>query len=166
MLKNRNQEVEEVKTQVFLAFKLAGEVFAANVSCVVNILEMVPITPVPMSPVYMKGVLNQRGSVLPVVDARAKLSLPIGENTKDTCIIVLSVKVDDEMVEVGAIADAVSEVIEMPEADVLPPVALGSVFDSKYIKGMLKHNGQFVTILDIDLLFAIEKEDSFEFESK
>jgi len=166
MLKNKNQSVEEVKTQVFLAFRLANEIFAASVNCVVNILEMVQITPVPLSPNYMKGVLNQRGSVLPVVDTRIKLGLPISEHTKDTCIIVLTVRVDDETVEVGAIADAVSEVIEVPETDMLPAIQLGSMFDAKFVKGMIKHNDQFIMVLNVDHLFEIEKLDGSSFETE
>ena len=152
MLKNRNIVETEIKNQVFLSFRLVDELFAANVDSVVNILELIQITPVPLSPPHMIGVLNQRGTVLPVIDTRLKLNLPITENTKDTCIIVLSVKVDEDIVEIGAIADAVNEVIEVPEYEIFPPIQLGSVYDSKYIKGLIKYNAQFVNILDIDAL--------------
>jgi len=98
--------------QTYLSFRLGEEVFAINVSKVLNILEMKPITRVPKSPEYMKGVINLRGTVLPVVDLRLKFSLPENEITVDTNIIVLNIDKEGEPVTLGILVDSVKEVLE------------------------------------------------------
>ena len=105
----------------YLSFKLGDELFAVNVGKVLNILEMTRITKVPNSPEYMKGVINLRGSVLPVIDMRVKFGLELTEETVNTCILVLDIEIDNESVKVGALVDAVSEVLEIEEEEKAVP---------------------------------------------
>ena len=138
----------------YLTFRLGKELFASHVSKVYNILEMTPITYVPKSPSYMKGVTNLRGTVLPVIDTRIKFGMSEMQYTKNTCILVLSVNIDNELVDVGALVDVVQEVVEVEEDKILDPPSVGSKYKSEYVKGILKVKNQFIMLLDIDKIFS------------
>jgi purine-binding chemotaxis protein CheW len=140
----------------YLSFKLGSELFAVHVSKVLNILEMVPITHVPKSHESIVGVINLRGSVLAVVDIRMKFDLAQSEYTKDTCILVLQVIIDEEIVDVGAIVDSVHSVLEVNESDILPPPTVGVKNKSEFVTGMVKEHEKFIMVLDIDKIFALE----------
>lgn len=140
----------------YLAFKLGNEFFAVHVSKVLNILEMVPITHVPKSHESIVGVINLRGSVLAVVDIRTKFDLEQTAYTKDTCILVLQVMIDEEIVDAGAIVDSVHSVLEVNESDILPPPTVGVKHKSEFVTGMVKENEKFIMVLDIDKIFALE----------
>jgi purine-binding chemotaxis protein CheW len=144
------------KLQTYLSFKLSEEVFAINVSKVTNILEMSQITKIPKAPEYMKGVINLRGSVLPVIDLRLKFGLPEKEATVDTSIIVLSINLNGEMVMVGIQVDAVKEVLELNTADIAPSPTIGSKYNSGFIEGMWRTDEKFIMILDIDKVFSVD----------
>lgn len=152
-------ETEEKKTiSSYLSFKLEDELFAANVHKVLNILELVKITKVPRSPEYMKGVINLRGSVLPVVDIRRKFGLKPIEYTKNTVILVLNVKVEGETIDVGALVDSVQEVFEIKEEEILPPPSIGAKYKSKFIEGMFKKDEEeFIMILNMDRIFSTDE---------
>jgi purine-binding chemotaxis protein CheW len=141
----------------YLSFKLGNEVFAANVSKVLNILEMSKITKVPKAPSYMVGVINLRGTVLPLIDTRIKFEMPPTEFTQNTCILVLDIDLDGDSVHVGALVDSVQEVIEIDEAQVQPPPSIGSKYRSEFIEGIVKVNDEFVMILNMDLLFSSDE---------
>lgn len=148
----------ETKTSVeinsYLSFKLGDEVFAANVSKVLNILELTKITKVPKAPEYMKGVINLRGSVLPLVDTRIKFGMEPTEFTNNTCILVLDIDFDGESVHVGALVDGVQEVLEINGSEVEPPPSIGSKYKSEFIEGVAKNEEDFIMILDMDLIFT------------
>jgi purine-binding chemotaxis protein CheW len=148
---------EENKINSYLSFKLGEETFAANVGKVLNILEMVKITKVPKAPAYMKGVINLRGTVLPLVDTRVKFGMPETEYTANTCILVLDIDVDDDSVQVGALVDSVQEVLELSEKDILPPPSIGSKYKSDFIEGMARSNDQFIMILNMDMIFSTDE---------
>ena len=155
----------------YLSFKLGEETFAANVSKVLNILEMTKITKVPKAPEYMKGVINLRGTVLPLVDTRIKFGLSATEFTVNTCILVLDIQVGDDNVQVGALVDAVQEVLEIEPQQILPPPNIGSKYHSSFISGMYKANDeQFIMILDMDKVFSTEEilnvQESVQVNSK
>lgn len=97
----------------YLSFKLGDEVFAANVSKVLDILEMTNITKVPKAPPYLKGVINLRGTVLPLIDTRIKFGLSPTEFTPNTCILVLDIKIENEGLQIGSLVDSVQEVMEI-----------------------------------------------------
>ena len=142
----------------YLSFKLGDETFAANVSKVLNILEMTKITKVPKAPDYMKGVINLRGTVLPLVDTRIKFGLTATEFTANTCILVLDIQIGDESLQVGGLVDAVQEVLEIEPHQILPAPNIGSKYHSDFIVGMYKATEeQFIMILDMDKVFSVEE---------
>jgi purine-binding chemotaxis protein CheW len=151
----------EVKTKInsYLSFKMGEETFAANVSKVINILEMCEITKIPKSPNYLKGVIDLRGTVLPVVDARIKFGLPEIDYTSKTCILVLEVIVDDADVKVGVIVDSVKEVLEINDDVLQDAPSLGLSYKSEFIDSVYlnKENDEFVMILDMDKIFSVDE---------
>jgi purine-binding chemotaxis protein CheW len=149
------ENIEQVNS--FLSFNLGEEEFAAHVSKVLNILEMTKITKVPKSPEYMKGVINLRGTVLPVVDTRIKFGMPQTEYTTNTCIIVMEVKIDNEEVQVGALVDSVQAVLEISDKQIQPPPGLGSKYKSDFIYGMAKIDERFIMLLDMDKVFSSDE---------
>lgn len=145
---------DAAKINSYLTFKLGDEIFGANVAKVLNILEMTKITKVPKSPAYMKGVINLRGAVLPLIDTRIKFDMGETEYTTNTCILVLDIEVSGEVVHVGALVDAVQEVLEIDESEILPPPSIGSKYRSEFIEGMAKINDKFIMLLNMDLIFS------------
>lgn len=145
------------KINSYLTFKLEDEIFGANVSKVLNILEMTKITKVPKAPNYMKGVINLRGAVLPLIDTRIKFDMGETNYTTNTCILVLDIDMAGESVHVGALVDSVQEVIEIDEATIQPPPSIGSKYKSEFIEGMAKVNEEFIMLLNMDLIFSTDE---------
>jgi len=141
----------------YLTFKLDEEVFAIDVAKVREILEYTAIAKVPQTPEYMRGVINLRGSVVPVIDLRLKFSLPATERTLNTCIIVVEVQMEEEIIVLGALADSVQEVIELEPEKIEPPPHVGTMLNREFIKGMGKQDGHFIIILDIDKVFSSDE---------
>lgn len=142
------------ETVQYLTFKLAEETFALDVSKVREILEQSNITKVPQTPDFMKGVINLRGSVVPVIDMRLKFGMSATERTVNTCIIVVEVQLDDEVIVLGALADSVQEVVEMEPDQIEPAPHVGTRLNTEFIKGMGRVDNQFIMILDIDKVFT------------
>jgi len=138
----------------YLTFKLAEETFALDVAKVREILELTSITKVPQTPDYMRGVINLRGSVVPVVDMRLKFGMGMTGQTVNTCIIVVEVTLDGDAIVIGALADSVQEVVEMEPGSIEPPPHIGTRLDTTFIKGMGKIDDHFVMVLDIDMIFS------------
>lgn len=145
---------DSTKINSYLTFNLGKELFGANVAKVLNILEMTKITKVPKAPSYMKGVINLRGSVLPLIDTRIKFDMGETEYTPNTCILVLDIEMTGETVHVGALVDSVQEVIEIDEANIQPPPSIGSKYKSEFIEGMAKINEDFIMLLNMDMIFS------------
>lgn len=147
---------ETVITQIsqYLTFKLGEEVFALDVAQVREVLDLSPITKVPRSPDFMRGVINVRGSVVPVVDLRLKLGLSETEKSLDTRIIVMEISMDEEVTTLGAIADSVHEVMELDPNQVELPPRIGTRWRTEFIRGIGKKDGQFIIILDIEQVFS------------
>lgn len=145
------------KINSYLTFKLEDEIFGANVSKVLNILEMTKITKVPKAPNYMKGVINLRGAVLPLIDTRIKFDMGETNYTTNTCILVLDIDMAGEAVHVGALVDSVQEVIEIDDASIQPPPSIGSKYKSEFIEGMAKINDEFIMLLNMDLIFSTDE---------
>jgi purine-binding chemotaxis protein CheW len=142
------------KINSYLTFKLEDEIFGANVSKVLNILEMTKITKVPKSPPYMKGVINLRGSVLPLIDTKIKFDMGETIYTPNTCILVLDIDINGDPVHVGALVDSVQEVIEIDESQIMPAPTIGSKYKSEFIEGMAKLNNEFIMLLNMDMIFS------------
>lgn len=148
------------ETVQYLTFKLADETFALDVSTVREILEQSAITKVPQTPAFMKGVINLRGSVVPVIDMRLKFGMSATERTVNTCIIVVEVQMEDETIILGALADSVQEVIEMEPEQIEPTPHVGTRLNTEFIKGMGKVGSQFIMILDIDKVFSSDEMEA------
>lgn len=149
----------------YLTFTLAEEVYAVDVGRVREILEITNITKVPQTPEFMRGVINLRGNVVPVIDMRVKFGMSPTERTINTCIIVVEVQMGDEVVILGSLADSVQEVIEMEPAQIEAAPHLGTQLNTRFIKGMGKHDGRFVIILDVDRIFSSGELDAVKGES-
>jgi purine-binding chemotaxis protein CheW len=142
------------QTSQYLTFKLGEEVFALDVSQVREVLDLSPITKVPRAPDFMRGVINVRGSVVPVVDLRLKLGLSATEKSLDTRIIVMEISLDEEITTLGAIADSVHEVMELDPNQVELPPRIGTRWRTEFIRGIGKKEGQFIIILNIEQVFS------------
>jgi purine-binding chemotaxis protein CheW len=138
----------------YLTFKLQDEIFALDISTVREVLDFTIITKVPKTPDFMRGVINLRGSVVPVIDLRLKFGMTGTEKTVNTCVIIVEVKVDEETVILGVLADSVQEVMDLENDQIEPAPRIGTHLKTDFIKGMGKHNDQFLMILDIDKVFS------------
>ena len=146
-----------LSSQQYVTFSLGEELFGVEVTRTREIMSVTPVTKVPQTPSYLLGVINLRGQVVPVVDMRLKLGLPAGEETEDTCIIVVEVQVDGEPIVVGALADAVREVLELRRDQIEPAPRLGTRLNTAFITGMGKVDEQFLILLNIDRVFNADE---------
>jgi purine-binding chemotaxis protein CheW len=140
----------------YLTFQLSQEVFAVEVTKVREILEYVDITKIPRTPDFMRGVINVRGSVVPVMDLRMKFGTELTDRSVNTCIIVLELNVEGETIIIGALADAVQEVVDLGPAEIEPPPKMGLQLRTEFLKGIGKRDHLFIMILDIDRVFSSE----------
>lgn len=141
----------------YLTFFLAGETYGIPVLKIREIISLLPITPVPQVPAYLKGVINLRGKVIPVVDLRSKFSLPETEPTSNTCIVVVQIQGSDSQIKlIGIIVDAVEEVANIASSDIEPTPDFGGAISVQYILGMAKLKGSVKSLLDIDKIIAAE----------
>lgn len=137
----------------YLTFQLSEEVFALDVSQVREVLDFTVVTKIPRTPEFMRGVINLRGSVVPVVDLRLCFEMTETEKTVNTCIIVAEVHLDGEATVIGALADSVNEVIDLTPEDIQPAPKIGASVRTDFIRGMGNCDSGFVMILDIDKVF-------------
>lgn len=142
------------ETTQYLTFKLADETFTVDVAKVREILDYTPATKVPGTPEFMRGVINVRGNVVPVVDMRLKFGLSATEKTVDTCIVVMEIRVDEDTTILGALVDSVQEVFELEAGQIEPPPRIGTRWRTEFIKGIGKRNEELIIILDIDKVFS------------
>jgi purine-binding chemotaxis protein CheW len=138
----------------YLTFRLGEEVFALEISQVREVLDYPQITRVPRMPEFMRGVINLRGSVVPVVDLRLKFGMSATEQTVNTCIIIVEVAIEGEATLLGALADSVQEVIDLEPSQIEPPPRMGASIHAEFIRGMGKREERFVIILDVDRVFS------------
>ncbi len=153
-------------TNQYLTFKLDTDLFAVDVSQAREVLDFSEVTRVPQTPDYMLGVINLRGSVVPVINLRRKFGMTEAERTVDTCIIVLDINIHDETVVVGIVADAVQEVLDLDAGQIEPPPRLGTRLNTEFIKGMGSLDDQFIILLDINRVFTVEELAVIEVQDK
>lgn len=151
------EAIETKATNQYLTFMVADEVYGVEVSKVREVLEVIDITRVPRMPDFMRGVINLRGGVVPVIDLGLKFGMDPIVNTVNTCIIVLEVEVSGEEVVVGALADSVREVIELNIGSIEPAPKIGTSLDTEFINGIGKRDEEFIIILDIDRIFSVSE---------
>ena len=141
----------------YLTFKLDSEIFALDVATVREVLDFTTVTKIPRTPEFMRGVINLRGSVVPVVDLRLAFDMSATEKTVNTCIIVVEVCLEGESTIMGALADSVEEVIDLEPEQIQPPPKIGTSIKTDFIRGMGKRESQFLMILDIDRVFSADQ---------
>jgi len=141
----------------YLSFYLDGEQYAVNVSVVREVLGTATITKVPSMPSYMMGVINLRGSVVPVVDLRMKFGLSPGEETLDSCMIIIETPDDESSVLIGAFVDSVREVIDISDDLIEPPPRIGKNANADFIDGMGKTGDGFLILLNTDKIFSTDE---------
>lgn len=150
------REVQSEEGQ-YLTFTLRGEMFAIGILNIKEILEYGSLTAVPMMPDFIRGVINLRGAVVPVVDLAARFGGTSSEVTKRTCIVIIEVNADAGQQDIGVVVDAVSEVLEIPAGEIEPPPAFGAKIRADFIHGMGKVDGKFVIILNVDKVLSVDE---------
>jgi purine-binding chemotaxis protein CheW len=154
------------ETRQYLTFRLGNEIFATDVAKVREVLDLTTITAIPRTPAFMAGVINLRGSVVPVVDLRLCFEMSKTENTRNTCIVVVEVLLDDGVAVIGALTDSVEEVIDLEPDQIEPAPRIGTQVHTDFIRGMGKRNTQFIMILDIDRVFSAEQLAAIQTQEK
>lgn len=140
----------------YLTFVLGGEMFAIGILAIKEIIEYRSLTEVPMMPRSVRGVINLRGAVVPVMDPLARFGRPSSPTSKKTCIVIVEVQSGDDRHVLGVIVDAVNEVLDIAPADIEPPPAFGARIRADFLQGMGKIKGKFVILLDVDHVFSLD----------
>ena len=141
----------------YLIFALGAEQFAVETKGVREIIEYGSVTAVPMMPAFIRGVINLRGAVVPVVDLNARFGRPVAEACRRTCIVILEVQSEDGRHVLGIVVDAVSAVRQIDSQDVEPPPSFGTRIRADFIEGMAKVNGNFVILLDVGRVLSVDE---------
>lgn len=144
-------------SQRFLTMTLGNEIFAIDIFSVREILDYTDITRIPQTPEFMRGVVNVRGSAVPVVDLKMKFGLGRVEQTLNTRIVIVEIKREDAVSVMGALADSVKEVLELETDRIDPPPRMGAAVRADFIRGIGKHGDRFILILDVDKVFSSEE---------
>lgn len=141
----------------YLTFSLGQEMFAVGILHIREIIEYGSVTTVPMMPSFVRGVINLRGSVVPVLDLAARFGRAACKITRRSCIVIVELESEGEQQELGVIVDAVSEVLEIPASEIEPAPAFGAKIRTDFIAGMGKVNDSFVIILNMNNVLAVEE---------
>lgn len=149
---NNSDEIEQ-----YLTFKMGGKIYGLAILNVKEIIEYGDLTEVPMMPNFISGVINLRGSVVPVIDLNQRFTGKTIEFNKRTSIIILDVKNEDIKIEIGITVDMVNEVLDIRSADIEAAPALGEQIYTDFISGMAKVNDKFLILLDIENVLTIDE---------
>ena len=149
-------KVDEAPSQ-YLTFALGGEMFAVGILNVKEIIEYGNLTEIPMMPAFIRGVINLRGSVVPVIDLSARFGGKSAELGRRTCIVIVEVSDADTQHDIGIMVDAVSEVLDIPNSEIEPPPSFGARIRADFIFGMGKISGKFVIILNINKVLSVDE---------
>lgn len=148
---------EGAEQQQYLTFLLGDEMFAIGILSIREIIEYGFVTDVPMTPPFIRGVLNLRGAVVPVVDLAVRFGRQARHTTKRSCIVIVEIESANGSQAMGVVVDAVSEVLEIPGSDIEPPPEFGARIRNDFIKGMGKINGKFVVVVDLNRVMSIDE---------
>jgi purine-binding chemotaxis protein CheW len=140
-----------------LTFGVSGEIYALGISKIKEIIEYSGVTRIPMMPDFIRGVINLRGAVVPVVDLALRLGRPGGEVGRRTCIVIVEVTGGDECLDVGVVVDAVNEVLDVADEDVEPAPSFGANIRTDFIAGMARNRGSFIIILHEERVLAVDE---------
>jgi purine-binding chemotaxis protein CheW len=152
-----NALAQAIGEQQYLTFQLGGEMFAIEILNIREIIEYGALTTVPMMPPFIRGVINLRGAVVPVIDLSVRFSRPPVAVTRRTCIIIIEIDNAGERQDIGVVVDSVSEVLEIPANMVEPPPSFGARIRTDFIQGMGKVNDKFVIILNVHNVLSVEE---------
>ncbi len=159
---DKNDVMQDEEAVQYLTFKLDDESFATEISKVREVLEYTQVTPVPRSPEFMQGVINLRGSVVPVVDLRLQFGMSAVEPTVDSCIIIIEVSIEGTSTVLGALADSVQEVINFKPEQLEPAPSFGTRIDNDFVQHMGKLDDRFVIVLDMNKVFSLDQINRVE----
>jgi len=150
----------------YLTFKLGDEEYGLEILKVQEIIQMQTVTHVPRTPDYVRGVINLRGKVIPVVDLRKKFGMPAAEDTDRTCIIVVQIAHNDSKVVMGTIIDEVKEVLDIKAENIEETPSFGASIDTQFILGMGKIGQSVKILLDIDKVMSVKEISAIKDLSK
>ena len=138
----------------FLSFTVCDELYAVNVTKVLEVLEKQNITRVPNAPDYIKGIINFRGEVVPVFESRKKFNLPVRPDDASYVIIVLDLSHDNEIFRIGAVVDRVKDVISINDQEIKPVPPMSKEFNTEFLEGIYKQGETFIMLLDVEKVFT------------
>ena len=143
----------------YLTFMLGGETFSINILCIKEIIWYASLTEVPMMPACIRGVINLRGAVVPVMDLSSRFGKPSTQVTKSTCIVIIEVETDgiSERQNMGMVVDSVQAVLEIPATEISPPPSFGAKIRPDFIEGIGTVNGKFVILLNVNRVLSNEE---------
>lgn len=147
----------EASPAQYLTFQLGGEMFAVGILNIKEIIEYGSVTEIPMVPPFIRGVINLRGAVVPVIDLASRFGGKRSEVSRRTCIVIIELAEGEERQDIGVVVDSVSEVLEIPASEIEPPPAFGARIRADFIKGMGKVSGKFVIILDVAKVLSVDE---------
>lgn len=145
-----------VPTQQYLTFSLSDEIFAMDIRTVREIIQHASMTVVPLMPNFVRGVINLRGAVVPVIDLQSRFGRDSSSVGKKTCIVIFDASAQGEKQELGLLVDAVSEVIDISDADIEPTPTFGTTITREFIRGMGKVQSNFIPIIDTDKALSVD----------
>jgi purine-binding chemotaxis protein CheW len=155
--KTEPQERQGARGQQYLTFSVTGELYGIAIVSIKEIIEYRATTEVPMMPEFMRGIINLRGRVVPVIDLAVRFGRSRSEVTQRSCIVIVEARQGSEQYDLGVVVDAVSAVAEIPDADIEPPPSFGTKLRSDFITGMGKIDEKFVILLDVSKVLSIEE---------
>lgn len=150
---------QETRVGKYLTFSMGNEEYGIGILKVKEIIGLMPVTPVPRTPNYVKGVINLRGKVIPVIDLRLRFDMPPADYTERTCIIVADVTADTGELQMGIVVDSVSEVLNIKPEEIEPTPSFGTRLETEYILGMAKLDDGVKILLDIDRVLNQEESE-------
>lgn len=150
-------QVDTSEMQQYLTFMLTGETYAIGILGIKEIIEYGQLTEVPNMPSFIRGVINLRGAVVPVVDLAARFNKGTTALTRRTCIVIIEVISANEQQVIGVMVDAVNEVLEISPSEIEPPPSFGAKIRADFIAGMGKVDGRFIIMLDVDKVLSVDE---------
>ncbi|MBC3936967.1 chemotaxis protein CheW [Undibacterium rugosum] len=154
------QGLTGVETAQYLTFMLSGEIYALEILNIKEIIQYGDLTEVPMMPAFIRGVINLRGKVVPVVDMNARFGRGVTTIARRTSIVIIEFNDDEDGTgahSIGVMVDAVNEVIDIARQDIEPPPAFGARIRTDFVNGMAKHNGRFIIVLNLAQVLSVEE---------
>jgi len=155
-----NGATQEEQQHQYLTFMLSGEIFAIGILSIKEIIEYGNLTEVPRMPDFIRGVINLRGAVVPVIDLGSRFGKASSNISRRTCIVIIEVEHEGEQQVVGVMVDAVNEVLDIPASEIEPAPSFGAKIRADFIRGMGKVEGKFVIILNVDQVLSLDEMSS------